>query len=157
RLLGRSPIINIQAVRQLCGALAACMLATLVNPYHLKIYRVVYEYVIQTTPFHYIAEFQSPDFHDPWNWFILVITAGAVFALGWRREGAPLPILLLLAGVLLAFRAQRDVWFLSMVAVTIIASGRSAGSVERENILTRVEALALAVVIVMTLFLMSRV
>ena len=157
RMLGRSPTLNSQAVKRLCITLAACLLATLVNPYHLKVYLAVYEIVSQTTPFRYIVELQSPDFHDPWGWFILLVTVGAVFALGWRREGAPLPILLLLAGILLAFRAQRDMWFLSIVAVAIIASGRSAGGVKREKIVTRVEALAIAVVIVMTLFLMSRV
>src|SRR5262249_22292140 len=79
RLLTRSPAINIMEVKRLCGALAACLLATLLNPYHLKIYRVVYEYVTQTTPFRYVVEFQSPNFHDPMNWLLLIATIGAVF------------------------------------------------------------------------------
>ncbi len=155
RLTRHSTTIDFKAARPLFATLAACLLATLANPYHVKLYGVVYEYASQAAPFHVVSELQAPDFREPLGWLLLGATVAAVFALGWRREVRPLPVLLLLVGIFLAFRAQRDVWFLSVVAVTIIASGRMTFSPEKARRLSGAERAVLSAAVLVSLLLVA--
>ena len=52
----------------------------------------------------------------------MAVLLATTFILGWRRKLLPFETLLLLAGVFVAFRARRDVWFLTVGAVGILAS-----------------------------------
>ena len=49
---------------QLVMLSAACFLATLVNPYHVRLYGVVIEYATQPGPFRYINELKAPEFRE---------------------------------------------------------------------------------------------
>lgn len=129
--------------------LAACVIATLINPYHLKIYKAVFEVASQQNSFQYISELQALAFRQLADWLVLIITLAATFALAWRREIRPLPILLLLTGAFLSFRASRDAWFVVVVALTIIAASRSAVATNDSNryVLSRFQVLAVASVV----------
>lgn len=107
---------------QLFPLFGACALATLVSPYHVHLYRVIFELVAQSGVFHSINELVAMQFRDPADWIVLGLTLAAAFALGRARTIQVFPMLMLLAGAALAFRARRDAWFLVGATCVILAS-----------------------------------
>ena len=105
----------------LISVTAAIVLATLVSPYHVLIFRPIWEYVGQTGAFQNISELHPMGFRSPGDWIVLSFTLAAVFALGWQRKWSPFPSLLLILAVFLGFRARRDAWFIVLAAIGIIS------------------------------------
>jgi len=136
---------------------AACAVATLATPYHLHIYGVILEYISQAGPFQYIFELNALRFRSPADWFVLFATVGAAFSLGWRREVRPFPLLLLAAGCILSFRARRDVWFVVVTAVTILATLWSTGAITDRFALTKLRAIFVTVVVIAVLIVIGRI
>ena len=97
-----------------------CMGATLINPYHLMLYKPVFEYALQTRVFQNIQEFHPMFFRQPQDWLVLSLALGTAFVLGWRRETRLFPYLMLIMGAFLAFRARRDTWVLVVGSLAII-------------------------------------
>ncbi len=98
-----------------------CVLATLLTPYHLLLYRQVLDYVLgESGLFDYSQELHPMFFRSPANWIVLLLTLSAAFSLGWRRTSSPFPTLLLLMGAVLAFRARRDAWVLAVIAISVV-------------------------------------
>lgn len=107
----------------------ACLIATLITPYHFRLYTPIFEYIGQTGAFQVVMELVSLSFRSHTDWLVIGLTIGAAFVLGWQRAWLPFPTLLLLMGTFLAFRARRDVWVLVLAAVFIICEfGRFAKS-----------------------------
>lgn len=102
--------------------LLVCCGATLATPYHIKLYQVVLEYAVQRQVYEIVTELQPLSFNGPMPWLALALALWAVFRLGWQRLAQPSLLLLLLIGVFLAFRSTRDVWFLVVIAVGILAA-----------------------------------
>ena len=102
----------------------ACLIATLINPYHIWIYGVVLDNVRQSGLYHLISELEAMDFRSLTDWVVMGLTMAAVFALGRRRDLSSFWFLLLASGVLLSFRSKRDIWFVIIVAMTIISLAR---------------------------------
>jgi hypothetical protein len=112
--------------------LAACTVATLATPYHVSLYGTIFELIRQTGPFRYVNELVALRFRSPADWCVLAATLGAAFSLGWQRQLQPFPLLLFAAGAFLSFRSSRDVWFVVVAAVAIIATRHATvGVVER--------------------------
>jgi hypothetical protein len=109
---------------QLLKVLIACIVATLVTPYHLQIYSTLINFIQQTGFFQVIAEALPLPFRDPYSWIVLFSTLAAAFSLGWQRDVHPFPLLTLITGILISFRGRRDVWFVVIVAMPIIANVR---------------------------------
>jgi len=103
-------------------ATLGCLAATLVNPYGWKVYQVIAEYAVQRTPFGFVQELQAPAFRSFPDWVFLLVVLAAAYAIGRRRELAPFPLLLFLAGALVSFRARRDIWFSLVIALPLLAS-----------------------------------
>jgi hypothetical protein len=101
--------------------LAACLLATLANPYHARLYQVVLEYATQPGPFRFVNELKALEFREPSDWVMLALAAGAAFALGRRRPLRSFDVLLLAAAAFCAFRARRDLWFLVLASLAVLA------------------------------------
>jgi hypothetical protein len=99
----------------------ACLFATLITPYHFRLYIPIFEVIGQTGAFQVIMELLPLSFRVLGDWLALGLTIAAAFVLGWRRAWLPFPILLLLVGTFLAFRARRDVWVLVLAALFIIS------------------------------------
>jgi hypothetical protein len=109
-------------------ALAASALATLLNPYGAKVYSTVLLYAGQTRIYNEISELRAMTFRQPQHFVAVLLVLGAAMAIGWRRDARPLWLIFLLAASLLAFRSVREIWFLAVVAVCVIADGwRSPG------------------------------
>jgi hypothetical protein len=117
--------------RPLLLTLAACGLATCLTPYHVKIYIPVITAIRLTDPFVFLAELQAPPFRLIFDWLALALLLAAAFALGRQRTASPFLLLLLATGAFVAFRARRDVWFLVIVSVTILAMARASFVVAR--------------------------
>ncbi len=99
-----------------------CALATLANPYHAQLYRVVIEYATQPGPFHCVNELRALEFREVCDWVMLVLGACAVFALGGRQRLSSFEVLLLASAGIFAFRSRRDLWFLVLAAAAILAT-----------------------------------
>ena len=84
-----------------------CLLATLLNPYHIRLYGVVVEYATQPGPFHLINELKALEFRGPYDWSTLALTGAAAFVLGRRKRLGSFDILLLISSAYFAFRARR--------------------------------------------------
>ena len=103
--------------------ITACVAATLVTPYHVHLYQTIIDFIPQTGQFlNNIMEMQALTFRGPWDWCVLMLTLGAAFSLGWTRELRPFPLLLLATGIYLSFRTRRDLWFVVVAAIPIIAA-----------------------------------
>jgi hypothetical protein len=109
----------------------ACLLATLGNPYGIRLYEVVVEYATQPGPFRLISELTAPSFRELSDWVTLALVGGAAFALGRRQSLSSFDVLLLAGTAVFAFRARRDCWFVVLAALAILATaGRDAASAE---------------------------
>ena len=135
--------------------LLACIVATLMTPYHLLIYLPVFDAIRLTDPFLYLKELQPLAFRASFDWIVLALTLSAAFALGWRKESAPFPLLLLASGALFAFRARRDVWFVLVAAVAVLALSARRHAKPEEFVFTRPRVLALALALAGVLLVVS--
>jgi hypothetical protein len=106
---------------------ALCALATLVNPYNVRLYGVVREYATQPAPFRCINELRALEFRDLPDWVMLGLGAAAVFALGRRSRLSSFEVLLLAGAGLLAFRSRRDLWFLVLASVAVLTTQNGRG------------------------------
>lgn len=112
--------------------LPACALATLANPYGWRLYETVFQYMGQSKAFGSIVELQAMDFRHAENFAALILGLAAAYCLGWRRDFRPVPILLLLVSSVLAFRAVKDIWFLCVVSLYVLAQ-RSPAFAEKQG------------------------
>ena len=100
-----------------------CALATLLNPYHVRLYGVVVEYATQPGPFNLINELKALEFRGPYDWATLALAGAAAFALGRRRRLGSFEVMLLVSSAYFSFRARRDLWFVVVAALAVLASG----------------------------------
>ncbi len=122
RLLGRDLPGDARSLRRLVPLTVLCVLATLVNPYHFRLYGVVLEYAVQPGPFRFVNELKALEFREVSDWVMLALGAAAVFALGRRRRLDTFETLLLAAAGAFAFRSRRDLWFLVTASLAILAT-----------------------------------
>jgi len=101
--------------------LLACLVATLITPYHFRLYIPIFEVIGQTGAFQLILELLPLSFRSLADWLVVGLAIVAAFVLGWHRAWLPFPTFLLLMGTFLAFRARRDVWVLVLAALFIIS------------------------------------
>jgi len=100
---------------------AACVAATLVNPYGYHLYEVALALVGQSGLWNLIQELGAMRFRSVGNWTVLAVTLAAAFALGWRRRVRLLLVLLFVMAVYVSFRSQRDVWLALVVGLAVLA------------------------------------
>jgi hypothetical protein len=117
--------------------LVACIAATLVTPYHFHLYSILIGLIQQTGQFRDIQEMQPLPFRDVASWCVLFAALGAAFSMGRRKDAWVFPLLSLIAGSFLSFRAIRDVWFLAVTALPIIASCWPTGEPAQRFALTK--------------------
>jgi hypothetical protein len=119
----RPPIPNLLPPAAAWLTLSAGALATLLNPYAAKLYSTVLLYAGQTRVYNEITEFRAMTFRQPQHFLAVLLVLGAAMAMGWRRNARPLWLIFLLASSLLAFRSVREIWFLAVISVCVIADG----------------------------------
>jgi hypothetical protein len=140
----------------LVGLTAACVAATLLNPYHVRLYEVVLKLATEQAAPREIAECQALGFRDPWDWCLLVLGAAAAFALGRRGRFPSFELLLLVAAAWFAFRGKRDVWFLVLAALAVVPAARPLRAAERSFWPRPQQALAAAGIVLPLLLIYGR-
>jgi hypothetical protein len=115
---------NTRAWRQLVALTVLCTAATLVNPYHARLYAVVLKYGSQAVPFQVVHELQSPAFRSYADWAFLILAFAGAAALGRRLPQASLfELLLFTAAAAAGFRARRNTWPLVFVSLALCTAG----------------------------------
>ena len=141
----------------LVGVMVACVIATLLTPYHIYLYGTVFELMTQTEPFRAISELLPLQFRTPWDWFILLLVLGGAMAMGRQRSNSPFLFLLFALGVFLVFRARRDRWIVVMPALTALAMVGSTRAEVEQFVLTKVRIGIVAVLVVTMLVVIGRI
>jgi hypothetical protein len=104
------------------AALAASVLATLVNPFGWHIYRVAYDLAAQPGIIDKIGELQALGFRQFTDFLLLALAMAAAFALGWDRHFRFFESGLFVFAAFVSFRSQRDLWVMAFAATAILAS-----------------------------------
>lgn len=107
---------------KLWGVFAACVLATLVNPYGWRIYKSAYALSSQTGVLNTVNELLAMPFRDVSNYIVLFLALSALAALAWNRRIPFFEASSLTLAAFLSFRSRRDVWLLAVVAIGVLAS-----------------------------------
>jgi hypothetical protein len=126
----RSPLLGPLLLTALASAAA-----TLLTPYHLHLHASVLGLARQAGVYDWVIDVTAMDFRQPGHWLVLALTLGAAFLLGRQQRLRLFPSLLLILGVVLAFRARRDMWVVVVAALAIIAEC-SPGRTRHEGRLT---------------------
>jgi hypothetical protein len=113
---GETPLLRYMAV---CAGVS--LFATLLNPYHVRLYGVVAEYARERTPFQYIQELKAPDFRNVYSYWMLIMLLGAAFGLGRMRKPDAFHRAVFFAVVWLPFRSVRDLWIAVVMAALVVA------------------------------------
>ena len=100
-----------------------CILATLINPYGLNIYKVAYDLVYQGAALPQLPELSAISFRSFDDWCVLFIALAAVAVLARVRRPSFFEVALLAFSILVSFHAQRDIWVLAIAGAAIIATG----------------------------------
>jgi hypothetical protein len=134
---------------------AACVLATLINPYSYHLYEIVYGYANAKVPYKIIRELQAPNFRLFRHYVQLLLTGAAFFALGRQKRIDLFKLALLAFAAIVAFRTSRDSWFLCITAAACLADF-PVEEAERDRPETIYEYAGLAAFLVLAGFLFAR-
>lgn len=118
--------VNAPALRLLMVLLLS-ILATFIGPNWGDVYLVILRYAQNTSQYNQISELVALTFRQNSDYFVVILLMAACFALGRKRldlfTGS-----LLLVSAMVSFRANRDAWFVCLVACGIIAESFARGS-----------------------------
>jgi len=103
------------------ASLALAVGSTLLNPYGWRIYQVVRLYALQKTAMAAVEEMHALAFRSVTDWAALALFCMAVGSFAWSHKRSVLLPALLLAGGWCGFHTERDVWFLAVLSVAVIA------------------------------------
>jgi hypothetical protein len=99
----------------------ACALATLVNPQHFHLYRIIIELTGQTGMWQYTQEMQAPSFRSISDWIMLGMSFFAAMTLAKIIRVTSFEFLLFIVAVFFSFRSSRDTWFVALTALALHA------------------------------------
>lgn len=145
RFLGIPPTEK-QSVGRGLFLFGGCVLATIVNPYFLRLYDVILGLIRQTGQYRYISELQPPSFRSVNGVAELLMILIAWAALVRRRNFRFVPVTFLIIGTFLAFRTVRDVWFGVLAAV--FAMGYPPAKAHVESLRARIVIVCCTVLLV---------
>lgn len=131
----------------LYGVFFASMAATLCGPYSYHLLRVIAAYTNSHVPYFMIEELAALSFHAFTHFFLLLLTCAAFFALGWRNKLDPFKLALLAFSAVIAFRTQRDSWFLGIAAACFLADLPSQEGKKEVSPVLRLPELSLTLVL----------
>jgi hypothetical protein len=146
-----------QGWKQLVALTGACFAATLLTPYHVRLYGVVIELATQNGVYGFVQELMALDFREWPHWVVLAMTGAAAFAIGRRLKPSVFEVLLLVISAYCSFRAGRDCWFVAIASAAIIATCRSTAVAGDDFALTKLRALFVTVAIIAVLVVVGRI
>jgi len=108
-------------IGRVAAVLVACFVATLIGPYTFHLYTKVYDYSKAKVIYSLVLELQALSFRYPRNFVQLALTAAAFVAVGWNKKVDLFKLALLTVCTVIAYRAIRDSWFVTLATVACIA------------------------------------
>jgi hypothetical protein len=110
----------------------ACVLATLVNPYHVRIYDPIVRYLFQA-PMIYtqLQELKPPSLSSIPSWMTLALIFLVVVGAGRRLLGRPFLLLMFAIAVAVGLRSARDAWFIVVTGSALLAAALRGPREER--------------------------
>ena len=139
----------------LIGVLFACFAATFIGPYTYHLYHVVAAYSNSHVPYYMIQELSALDFKSFPHYLLLLLVAAAFFAIGWPKKLDLFKLSLLIVASVVAFRTQRDAWFVAICAAAFIAD-RRAGESAPTPVLKLPELAGVGAVLAISMLLAAR-
>lgn len=137
-------------------AVLACVVATLINPYFIGIYKVAFQLGTQPGVLNLISELQPIPFRSINDYLLVVVGLGGVASLAWRQVTDLFPWTLLAWALLSSFRSRRDLWMMAVVGAVILAAGLSSKAVVQiRSSRLQTWCVGFGVVLVMTCALLS--
>jgi hypothetical protein len=120
---GAAPLRRIWLrVRPLCGVFAACLAVVPMNPSGFRLFSYPFETINSHAMQKYIAEWLSPDFHQPYAHALALLLFATFAALAVSPKRArPGELLLLCVSAYAALRAWRNIPFFALVAAPVLA------------------------------------
>jgi hypothetical protein len=137
--------------------LGSCLVATLVNPYHYGVYLAIVEYVMQSGAFQNISELHPMFFRSVADWLVLSLTLTGAFVLGWQRRWSIFYLSLFVMASFFAFRARRDIWFMTIVVAAIVSEFASTEECHDFFDFTKERIVALIVSLFVCLYALSHI
>lgn len=107
--------------RWMLGIFGLCVAATLLNPYHARLYVVALQLLGQTELWDLVTELRAMSFRFSTHWIVLFTAIDAAVAWGAHRRMRLLLALLFPFALYLSFRSQRDQWVVVITSVTMLA------------------------------------
>jgi hypothetical protein len=149
---GRASVAGTRAWWKLVALSGACLAATLLNPYHARLYVVVGAYAMNSETYNLVIELLAPGFRSPWDWAMPALVGAAAFALGRRRARSAFEVLLLVVASFFALRARRDVWFAVLAALAVLTTARRPAGAPSDGFAmnrSRTSLVAVAVIVML--------
>ena len=137
---------------KLVAIFAACVLATLAGPNFYHPYVSIYEYSRAKFTYSVIIELQPLSFRYVSQYTELLIAAAGFYAVGWQKKLDPFKLSLLAIASVVAFRTQRDGWFICLPAAACIADF-PAPEEKSDRLASWPEAAGVAAAVAILLFL----
>lgn len=117
----------------LWSALAASVVATLINPYGIGLYATVFHYAHDAKVYDAVAELRAMPFRRPEEWAVLMLLMLGCFTLGRAKFLRPAWLLLLPWAAWMSFRSQREMWLVPVVALAVITERKTSEFVESRH------------------------
>ena len=118
---------------QVSSVVGASLVATMITPYLYGPYTVFFRTTFNSANA-YLPDFQALGFRQPQDYLLLLLAMAAFLALGLRRSRDPFPISALAFSLVLSFYAQRDIWMVTLAALTVIGDALwSPGSASKSD------------------------
>jgi hypothetical protein len=133
-----------------------CIAATLVNPYHIKLYAVLMDIFRQAGLYDLLSELKAMEFRTLPDFFALILTLAAAYALGRYRSLNVFWGILFAVSTILTFRSRRDVWFVTSVAVVLIPLLSTTATNVPRYLLSISQKIFISLAVILLLVLMMR-
>jgi hypothetical protein len=108
---------------KLFAILGGCIASTWINPYGWVLYVSAFKLVTEHYVFNHISELNAIPFRMWQNYVFLGMVIGAAVVLARRHKPDLWRWMLFTGGLIVSFRSYRDIWFLTAIAVMILAEG----------------------------------
>jgi len=109
-------------VRRMMIVFLACVAATFVNPYGLRIYKIAYDLVSQAASLDQLIELSAISFRNLDDWCVLFFALAGTYVLAKAKRPVFFECLLLVSSIIISFHAQRDIWMLAVVGSAILVA-----------------------------------
>ncbi len=97
-----------------------CLGMTLVNPYHVFIYKAAWDCAAMKAGAELIRELTALSFRQPWEWIVMGLALLTAFRLGRRRPLPTFDVLLLVTAAYFCFHSRRDAWLMILTAAVLL-------------------------------------